>query len=149
MSHSIAAPIVDLIHTSFSQLLISTPTTKVRPPKPISNNTTFFNAGILPRKCRRPSLNLHHTPVYLPFDDRNLVVIYQKICKGDVQMHKWMTPGAQSLIKRILDPNPKTRIIMIDIKAVENQELPTHVNAFELIGMSWSLDLLGFFEKEF
>ncbi|CAI9266364.1 unnamed protein product [Lactuca saligna] len=54
MSHSIAAPIVDLIQTSFSQLLILTPTTKVRPPK--------FSAGILPRQRRRPPLNLHHTP---------------------------------------------------------------------------------------
>ncbi|CAH1423522.1 unnamed protein product [Lactuca virosa] len=60
MSHSIAAPIVDLIHTSFSELLISTPTTKVRPLKPISNNTTFFSVGILPRQRRRPPLNLHH-----------------------------------------------------------------------------------------
>ncbi|CAH1436680.1 unnamed protein product [Lactuca virosa] len=56
--------------------------------------------------------------VYLPFDDRNLALIYQKICKGDVRMHKWMTPGAQSLIKRILDPNPK-RITMADIKVDE------------------------------
>ncbi|CAI9267665.1 unnamed protein product [Lactuca saligna] len=110
---------------------------------------------------------------YLPFDDRNLAVIYQKISKGDVRMPKWMSPGAKSLIKRILDPNPKTRITMADIKvdewfkqdytpakpnedevlsiqetAVENQESPTHINAFELIGMSWSLDLSGFFEKE-
>ncbi|KAI3737827.1 hypothetical protein L2E82_27840 [Cichorium intybus] len=110
---------------------------------------------------------------YLPFDDRNLAVIYQKISKGDVWMPKWMSTGAKSLIKRILDPNPKTRITMRDIKldewfkqdytpakpdedevlliqetAVENQESPTYINAFELIGMSWSLDLSGFFEKE-
>lgn len=34
-------------------------------------------------------------------------------------MHKWMTPGAQSLIKRILDPNPKTRITIAYIKVDE------------------------------
>ncbi|KAL8216293.1 hypothetical protein R6Q57_023130 [Mikania cordata] len=151
---------------------------------------------------------------YLPFDDRNLAVLYQKIFKGDVQMPKWLSSGAKNLIKRILDPNPKTRITMADIKvdewfkqdyvpaivdeeeedvaiddevlslheAVRNQtfmhllliqimeilisellfwfwllqptdsekdpESPVHINAFELIGMSSSLDLSGFFEKE-
>nr|XP_043640071.1 CBL-interacting serine/threonine-protein kinase 1-like [Erigeron canadensis] len=121
---------------------------------------------------------------YLPFDDRNLAVLYQKIFKGDVQMPKWLPSGAKNLIKRILDPNPKTRITMAEIKVDEwfNQdytpavfyeedddvhiddevislpeaptdsekvpESPTHINAFELIGMSSCLDLSGFFEKE-
>ncbi|KAK7264789.1 hypothetical protein RJT34_32399 [Clitoria ternatea] len=53
---------------------------------------------------------------YLPFDDRNLVVLYQKIFKGDVHIPKWLSPGAQNMIKRILDPNPKTRITMAGIK---------------------------------
>ncbi|KAK7281374.1 hypothetical protein RIF29_09316 [Crotalaria pallida] len=56
---------------------------------------------------------------YLPFDDRNLAVLYQKIFKGDVQMPKWLSPGAQYLIKRILDPNPNTRISMATIKEDE------------------------------
>ncbi|XP_059638115.1 CBL-interacting serine/threonine-protein kinase 1-like [Cornus florida] len=56
---------------------------------------------------------------YLPFDDRNLAVLYQKIFKGDVQIPKWLTPGAQNLIRRILDPNPVTRITMAEIKADE------------------------------
>lgn len=30
----------------------------------------------------------------------------------------------------------------------KDQESPVHINAFELIGMSSSLDLSGFFEKE-
>ncbi|KAI3686950.1 hypothetical protein L1987_80640 [Smallanthus sonchifolius] len=122
---------------------------------------------------------------YLPFDDRNLAVLYQKIFKGDVLMPKWLPSGAKNLIKRILDPNPKTRITMADIKADEwfkqdyvpaivddeeeedvtiddevlslheaptdsekDPESPIHINAFELIGMSSSLDLSGFFEKE-
>ncbi|KAI3690846.1 hypothetical protein L2E82_49057 [Cichorium intybus] len=122
---------------------------------------------------------------YLPFDDRNLAVLYQKIFKGDVQMPKWLPSGAKNLIKRILDPNPKTRITMEGIKADEwfkqdytpavvneeeedvvhfedevlslheaptdsekDPESPTHINAFELIGMSSCLDLSGFFEKE-
>ncbi|XP_061343251.1 CBL-interacting serine/threonine-protein kinase 1 isoform X2 [Gastrolobium bilobum] len=53
---------------------------------------------------------------YLPFDDRNLAVLYQKIFKGDVQIPKWLSPGAQNMIKRILDPNPVTRITMAGIK---------------------------------
>ncbi|GAV78526.1 Pkinase domain-containing protein/NAF domain-containing protein [Cephalotus follicularis] len=56
---------------------------------------------------------------YLPFDDRNLVVLYQKIFKGDPQIPKWLSPGAQNMTKRILDPNPATRITMEGIKADE------------------------------
>ncbi|KAM7277737.1 hypothetical protein ACFE04_004871 [Oxalis oulophora] len=56
---------------------------------------------------------------YLPFDDRNLAVLYQKIFKGDAQLPKWLSPGAQNIIKRILDPNPITRITMVGIKADE------------------------------
>ncbi|XP_061346690.1 CBL-interacting serine/threonine-protein kinase 1-like isoform X2 [Gastrolobium bilobum] len=56
---------------------------------------------------------------YLPFDDRNLAVLYQKILKGDCQIPKWLSPGAQNIIKRILDPNPKTRISMAMIKENE------------------------------
>ncbi|KAK7388078.1 hypothetical protein VNO78_22883 [Psophocarpus tetragonolobus] len=53
---------------------------------------------------------------YLPFDDRNIVVLYQKILKGDVQIPAWLSPGARNMIKRILDPNPETRITMAEIK---------------------------------
>ncbi|CAI8587431.1 unnamed protein product [Vicia faba] len=56
---------------------------------------------------------------YLPFDDRNLAVLYQKIFKGDVQIPIWLSPGAQNIIKRILDPNPETRITMSMIKEDE------------------------------
>ncbi|TXG71501.1 hypothetical protein EZV62_000080 [Acer yangbiense] len=56
---------------------------------------------------------------YLPFDDRNLVVLYQKIFKGDAKIPKWLSPGAQNMLRRILDPNPTTRITMSGIKADE------------------------------
>uniref|UniRef100_A0A5B7BX86 non-specific serine/threonine protein kinase n=1 Tax=Davidia involucrata TaxID=16924 RepID=A0A5B7BX86_DAVIN len=56
---------------------------------------------------------------YLPFDDRNLAVLYQKIFKGDAQIPKWLSPGARNLIRRILDPNPVTRITMAEIKVDE------------------------------
>lgn len=53
---------------------------------------------------------------YLPFDDRNLAVLFQKIFKGEAQIPKWLSPEAKHLIKRILDPNPGTRITMAEIK---------------------------------
>ncbi|KAK4796550.1 hypothetical protein SAY86_028876 [Trapa natans] len=54
---------------------------------------------------------------YLPFDDRNLAVLYQKIFKGDFQIPKLLSPGAKGLIRRILDPSPVTRITIDGIKA--------------------------------
>ncbi|XP_077240516.1 CBL-interacting protein kinase 1-like [Tasmannia lanceolata] len=56
---------------------------------------------------------------YLPFDDRNLAVLYQKIFKGDFQIPKWLSPAARNLIRKILDPNPRTRITMSEIKGDE------------------------------
>ncbi|KAL9237576.1 hypothetical protein vseg_012106 [Gypsophila vaccaria] len=56
---------------------------------------------------------------YLPFDDRNLAVLYQKITRGDVQIPKWLSPGAQRMIRRILDPNPVTRLTLAEIKVDE------------------------------
>ncbi|XP_042513905.1 CBL-interacting protein kinase 1-like isoform X2 [Macadamia integrifolia] len=53
---------------------------------------------------------------YLPFDDRNLAVLYQKIFKGAVQIPEWLSPGVKNLIKRILEPNPCTRISIAEIK---------------------------------
>ncbi|KAG2315822.1 hypothetical protein Bca4012_066669 [Brassica carinata] len=55
----------------------------------------------------------------LPFDDRNLAVIYQKICKGDPPIPRWLSPGARTMVKRMLDPNPVTRITVTGIKASE------------------------------
>ncbi|XP_047095945.1 LOW QUALITY PROTEIN: CBL-interacting protein kinase 17-like [Lolium rigidum] len=121
---------------------------------------------------------------YLPFDDRNMVVLYQKIFKGDAYIPEWLSPGAQDLLRRILKPDPKKRINMAEIKTHEwfqkdyipvapyddNDEdvqlgaiLPVkekqiseapgdkniyQMNAFELIGMSSSLDLSSLFEEE-
>ncbi|XXG78933.1 hypothetical protein AAC387_Pa09g0107 [Persea americana] len=120
---------------------------------------------------------------YLPFDDTNLAVLYHKIRKGIHQIPKWISPGARNMISRILDPNPRTRISVAEIKADEwfkedytpadpsddeedihiddeafvmqesmatdnHGNIPTLINAFQLIGMSSSLDLSGFFEKE-
>jgi len=53
----------------------------------------------------------------LPFDDDNMVVLYQKILKGTVHIPKWLSPGAQDILRKILDPNPITRIGMDRIRA--------------------------------
>jgi len=52
---------------------------------------------------------------WLPFEDRNLAVLYQKICKSEFKCPKWLSAGAGKLLKRILDPNPKTRITIAEI----------------------------------
>ncbi|KAJ8511115.1 hypothetical protein OPV22_001549 [Ensete ventricosum] len=119
----------------------------------------------------------------LPFDDRNFAVLCQKICRGDTKIPRWLSPGAQKMLGRILDPNPVTRINVAGIRAddwfkkdyspavpydfnddddalslygslpIKEQNVldgngTSPVNAFELIGMSSSLDLSGFFENE-
>ncbi|CAN1151026.1 CBL-interacting serine/threonine-protein kinase 17 [Linum perenne] len=57
---------------------------------------------------------------FLPFDDRNITALYyKKIVKGDVEIPKEMSSGAGNMIRRILDPNPATRITMSGIKAHE------------------------------
>ncbi|XP_057533874.1 CBL-interacting serine/threonine-protein kinase 8-like [Amaranthus tricolor] len=53
---------------------------------------------------------------YLPFDDLDLTTLYSKIEGGDYSIPSWFSVGAKSLIKRILDPNPQTRIRTEDIK---------------------------------
>ncbi|XP_062108901.1 CBL-interacting serine/threonine-protein kinase 1 [Humulus lupulus] len=69
---------------------------------------------------------------YLPFDDRNLAVLYQKILKGEALIPKWLSPGAQNMIRRILDPNPVTRITMESIKSDEwFQQCYVPPNAYE------------------
>lgn len=42
-----------------------------------------------------------------------------QIFKGDAQIPKWLSQGAHNMIKRILDPNPVSRITMAGIKADE------------------------------
>ncbi|XP_059456761.1 CBL-interacting serine/threonine-protein kinase 9 [Corylus avellana] len=52
---------------------------------------------------------------YLPFDEPNLVALYRKICKADFTFPSYFSPGAKKLIKRVLDPNPLTRITIPEI----------------------------------
>lgn len=43
---------------------------------------------------------------YLPFDDRNLMVLYKKIGQADYKFPHWFTESQTKLISRILDPSP-------------------------------------------
>ncbi|XP_008444639.1 CBL-interacting serine/threonine-protein kinase 23-like isoform X4 [Cucumis melo] len=56
---------------------------------------------------------------YLPFEDSNLVALYKKIHKADFTCPPWFSTNAKKLIKRILDPNPSTRITIPEV--IENE----------------------------
>ena len=40
-----------------------------------------------------------------------------QIFKGDPPIPRWLSPGAKTMIKRMLDPNPITRMTIAGIKA--------------------------------
>lgn len=52
---------------------------------------------------------------YLPFDETSLMALYLKICSADFTFPSWFSSGAKKLIKRILDPEPLTRITVAEI----------------------------------
>nr|AAL85889.1 putative serine threonine kinase [Sandersonia aurantiaca] len=52
---------------------------------------------------------------YLPFDEPNILALYKKIWKANFSFPSWFSSGAKKLIKRILDPNPHTRITIPEI----------------------------------
>lgn len=56
---------------------------------------------------------------YLPFEDSNLATLYKKIFKADFTCPPWFSSSAKKLIKRILDPNPVTRITIAEV--IENE----------------------------
>ncbi|KAJ7965862.1 Non-specific serine/threonine protein kinase [Quillaja saponaria] len=56
---------------------------------------------------------------YLPFDELDLTTLYIKIEKAEFTCPSWLPVGAKSLICRILDPNPETRITIEQIRSDE------------------------------
>ncbi|KAK9161088.1 hypothetical protein Syun_007429 [Stephania yunnanensis] len=52
---------------------------------------------------------------YLPFDEANLTSLYKKIFMADFVCPSWFSSNAKKLIKRILDPDPCTRITIPEI----------------------------------
>ncbi|CAN4096541.1 unnamed protein product [Withania somnifera] len=53
---------------------------------------------------------------YLPFDEADLPTLYRKIKAADFSCPFWFSPGATSLIQKIIDPNPQSRIKIEGIK---------------------------------
>ncbi|KAJ9688657.1 hypothetical protein PVL29_014355 [Vitis rotundifolia] len=53
---------------------------------------------------------------YLPFNEIDLPSLYKKINAADFSCPFWFSSGSKSLLCRILDPNPKTRIQIEGIK---------------------------------
>uniref|UniRef100_A0A2P2K8G8 non-specific serine/threonine protein kinase n=2 Tax=Rhizophora mucronata TaxID=61149 RepID=A0A2P2K8G8_RHIMU len=49
---------------------------------------------------------------HLPFDNRNLMVLYRKISRAEYTCPKWITDSQRKLISRMLEPNPKRRITL-------------------------------------
>lgn len=56
---------------------------------------------------------------YLPFEDSNLMSLYKKIFKAEFSCPSWFSTSAKKLIKKILDPNPQTRISISQV--IENE----------------------------
>ncbi|KAG8067700.1 hypothetical protein GUJ93_ZPchr0005g14888 [Zizania palustris] len=55
------------------------------------------------------------TAGYLPFNDTNLMAMYRKICTAKFQCPNWCSPELRSLIARMMDPAPDTRIKITEI----------------------------------
>lgn len=72
---------------------------------------------------------------YLPFDDENIILLYKKISEADFVFPSWFSFGAKSLITRILDPNPMTRInipeILTDAWFKKNYKAPVFYEDIE------------------
>ncbi|KAG8637464.1 hypothetical protein MANES_15G124575v8 [Manihot esculenta] len=56
---------------------------------------------------------------YLPFEESSLMALYKKIFKAEFTCPPWFSSSAKKLIKRILDPNPLTRITFAEVIANE------------------------------
>ncbi|CAK7347304.1 unnamed protein product [Dovyalis caffra] len=53
---------------------------------------------------------------YLPFDELDLTTLYSKIDRAEFSCPSWFPVGAKSLLHRILDPKPETRITIEQIR---------------------------------
>ncbi|XP_076953506.1 CBL-interacting protein kinase 18-like [Bidens hawaiensis] len=111
----------------------------------------------------------------LPFNDSNIMQMYKKISKAEYKCPHSLPPEVRRLLKRILDPNPKTRISIKKImenswfkKGLNNKQVDdfvnvnpdpkpffepkkadftevTSFNAFDIISLSSGFDLSGLF----
>ncbi|QLQ78382.1 hypothetical protein HG537_0A06290 [Torulaspora globosa] len=70
----------------------------------------------------------------LPFDDENIPVLFKNISNGVYTLPKFLSPGAASLIKRMLIVNPLNRISILEIMQDEwfKVDLPEYLIPPEL-----------------
>ncbi|KAL4558969.1 hypothetical protein LXL04_031095 [Taraxacum kok-saghyz] len=75
---------------------------------------------------------------YLPFDEMDLTTLYNKIDKAEFSCPSFFPVGAKSLIHRILDPNPETRICIEEIRNDEwfnKNYVPARVVEYEDVNL--------------
>ncbi|KAL2553524.1 CBL-interacting serine/threonine-protein kinase 24 [Forsythia ovata] len=75
---------------------------------------------------------------YLPFDETNLPTLYNKINAAEFSCPFWFSPAAMSLLHKILDPNPETRIKIEGIKRdpwFENNYVPIRPKEVEEVNL--------------
>ncbi|XP_061344543.1 CBL-interacting serine/threonine-protein kinase 24-like [Gastrolobium bilobum] len=53
---------------------------------------------------------------YLPFEETDLPTLYKRIIAAEFVCPFWFSAGAKTLIHKILDPNPKTRVKIEEIR---------------------------------
>ncbi|KAF8109287.1 hypothetical protein N665_0098s0015 [Sinapis alba] len=106
---------------------------------------------------------------YTPFDDSHMVIMYRKIQRREYKFPRWFSKQTRSIIYKMLDPNPATRMSIEDVsetkwfkKSLETSEFKSNVlesderlgtlrsdtiTAFDLISLSTAWDLSGLFER--
>lgn len=52
---------------------------------------------------------------YLPFQEKNLMDMYKKICKAELKWPSWFSSDVRKLLRRILNPKPSKRISIAEI----------------------------------
>ncbi|KQK14650.1 CBL-interacting protein kinase 29 [Brachypodium distachyon] len=109
---------------------------------------------------------------YLPFNDASLVNMYRKIYAGRFRCPPWFSRELRDLLRRILDPNPATRVSadgilshpwfrggasegeLADLMRDEDEEeefkeeedmMGREMTAFDILGFSPGSDLSGMF----
>ncbi|CAI6009550.1 unnamed protein product [Closterium sp. NIES-65] len=92
-----------------------TPTTHPPPPSLVPSLLTFrhvlHNKGYDGRKADVWSCGVILFVLlagYVPFDEPDLVLLYDKISRAHFKFPQWFSPGVKRLITRILNPDPAT-----------------------------------------
>ncbi|KAH0701431.1 hypothetical protein KY285_015709 [Solanum tuberosum] len=103
---------------------------------------------------------------YLPFDSGNLSNMYRAIHRRDFRFPNWVSKSARSVINKLLDPNPSTRLSIEQLMKLSwfkksNQQQKSSdcvfeknrtnlggINAFDIISMSSGLNLSRLFESD-